>query len=190
MCLIRSRQSSLGVTLKCRGLCYLCYSIIDSQVTTSVNSSSILRWPHLRYIFISGKFRNQLRPSAYNSGEGWPAHAILKTLETLWGVVWMICPPSPFPPSPLTKPESSSWLILRLVFETKFFETDTDIFLTNAETFLHYQYIWGKSFEIGTETLFWRPTFLRPILMLFKKHRKNCECCPGHYLIVDHYSSI
>ena len=22
------------------------------------------------------------------------------------------------------------------------------------------------------------------------KHRKNCECCPGHYLIVDHYSSI
>ena len=24
----------------------------------------------------------------------------------------------------------------------------------------------------------------------YKKHRKNCECCPGHYLIVDHYSSI
>ena len=22
------------------------------------------------------------------------------------------------------------------------------------------------------------------------KHRKNCECCPGHHLIVDHYSSI
>ena len=22
------------------------------------------------------------------------------------------------------------------------------------------------------------------------KHRKNCECCPGHYLVVDHYSSI
>ena len=22
------------------------------------------------------------------------------------------------------------------------------------------------------------------------KHRKNCECCPGHYLIVNHYSSI
>ena len=22
------------------------------------------------------------------------------------------------------------------------------------------------------------------------KHRKNCECCPGHYLIVSHYSSI
>ena len=22
------------------------------------------------------------------------------------------------------------------------------------------------------------------------KHRKNCECCPGHYLILDHYSSI
>ena len=21
-----------------------------------------------------------------------------------------------------------------------------------------------------------------------KKHRKNCECCPGHYLIVNHYS--
>ena len=24
----------------------------------------------------------------------------------------------------------------------------------------------------------------------YKKHRKNCEWCPGHYLIVDHYSSI
>ena len=23
-----------------------------------------------------------------------------------------------------------------------------------------------------------------------EKHRKNCECCPGHYLIVNHYSSI
>ena len=22
------------------------------------------------------------------------------------------------------------------------------------------------------------------------KHRKNCECCPGYHLIVDHYSSI
>ena len=21
-----------------------------------------------------------------------------------------------------------------------------------------------------------------------RKHRKNCECCPGHYLIVNHYS--
>ena len=23
-----------------------------------------------------------------------------------------------------------------------------------------------------------------------QKHRKNCECCPGHYLIVNHYSSM
>ena len=23
-----------------------------------------------------------------------------------------------------------------------------------------------------------------------EKHRKNCECCPGHHLIVDHYSSV
>ena len=22
------------------------------------------------------------------------------------------------------------------------------------------------------------------------KHRTNCECCPGHYPIVDHYSSM
>ena len=22
------------------------------------------------------------------------------------------------------------------------------------------------------------------------KHRKNCECCPGHYLIVSHFSSM
>ena len=25
---------------------------------------------------------------------------------------------------------------------------------------------------------------------LLRKHRKNCECCPGHYLIVNHYSSM
>ena len=24
----------------------------------------------------------------------------------------------------------------------------------------------------------------------YPKHRKNCECCPGHYLIVNHYSSM
>ena len=24
----------------------------------------------------------------------------------------------------------------------------------------------------------------------FRKHRKNCECCPGHHLIVNHYSSM
>ena len=23
---------------------------------------------------------------------------------------------------------------------------------------------------------------------LASKHRKNCECCPGHYLIANHYS--
>ena len=28
-------------------------------------------------------------------------------------------------------------------------------------------------------------------LITFKpKHRKNCECCPGHSLIVNHYSSM
>ena len=26
--------------------------------------------------------------------------------------------------------------------------------------------------------------------LLSKKHHKNCECCPGHSLIVNHYSSI
>ena len=24
----------------------------------------------------------------------------------------------------------------------------------------------------------------------YQKHRKNCECCPGHYLIVNHYFSM
>ena len=27
-------------------------------------------------------------------------------------------------------------------------------------------------------------------LSMHPKHRKNCECCPGHHLIVNHYSSI
>ena len=27
-------------------------------------------------------------------------------------------------------------------------------------------------------------------VIVFRKHRKNCECCPGHYLIINHYSSI
>ena len=35
LCWLRSRQSSIGLTLKSRGLCYLCYSIIDSQVRQS-----------------------------------------------------------------------------------------------------------------------------------------------------------
>ena len=26
--------------------------------------------------------------------------------------------------------------------------------------------------------------------IFYSKHRKNCECCPGHYLIVNHYSSM
>ena len=28
------------------------------------------------------------------------------------------------------------------------------------------------------------------MIIASKKHRKNCECCPGHYLIVNHYSSM
>ena len=27
-------------------------------------------------------------------------------------------------------------------------------------------------------------------IVYIKKHRKNCECCPGHYLIVNHYPSM
>ena len=31
----------------------------------------------------------------------------------------------------------------------------------------------------------------RETMVIFpKKHRKNCECCPGHYLIVNHYDVI
>ena len=30
----------------------------------------------------------------------------------------------------------------------------------------------------------------RTLTLVVHKHRKNCECCPGHYLIVNHYSSI
>ena len=26
--------------------------------------------------------------------------------------------------------------------------------------------------------------------LTYCKHRKNCECCPGHHLIVNHYSSM
>ena len=31
---------------------------------------------------------------------------------------------------------------------------------------------------------------LRRDLICEGKHRKNCECCPGHYLIVNHYTSM
>ena len=30
----------------------------------------------------------------------------------------------------------------------------------------------------------------KPFLETNIKHRKNSECCPGHYLIVSHYSSM
>ena len=31
---------------------------------------------------------------------------------------------------------------------------------------------------------------LRFDTITYSKHRKNCECCPGHYLIVNHYSAM
>ena len=31
---------------------------------------------------------------------------------------------------------------------------------------------------------------IQDIIFVNDKHRKNCECCAGHYLIVNHYSSI
>ena len=31
---------------------------------------------------------------------------------------------------------------------------------------------------------------LSKIRRLVRKHRKNCKCCPGNYVIVNHYSSM
>ena len=42
--------------------------------------------------------------------------------------------------------------------------------------------------EFGNKDILEKYKVQSPKLIL--KHRKNCECCPGHHLIVDHYSSI
>ena len=60
--------------------------------------------------------------------------------------------------------------------------------------------IWGGGWQrrnnpkLSRLQLFTRKTFqtkcAKPFLATNIKHRKNCECCPGHYLIVSHYSSM
>ena len=55
-----------------------------------------------------------------------------------------------------------------------------------------------RSFEKWTVALLHLSSFdliLNPSFWYFHipyitKHRKNCECCPGRYLIVNHYSSM
>ena len=37
---------------------------------------------------------------------------------------------------------------------------------------------------------FWCLGCLAAASIFVQKHSKNCECCPGHYLIVSHYSSM
>ena len=37
-------------------------------------------------------------------------------------------------------------------------------------------------------SVYWLRAYLQHSKNL--KHRKNCKCCPGHYLIVNHYSSM
>ena len=51
---------------------------------------------------------------------------------------------------------------------------------------LHGQIVWASA-SVSTEESNRVGIFRSEIE---RKHRKNCECCPGHYLIVDHYSSI
>ena len=46
--------------------------------------------------------------------------------------------------------------------------------------------LWGRGFRRWVS----RCTLNMNNQGFHKKHRKNCECCPGHYLIVNHYSSI
>ena len=33
-------------------------------------------------------------------------------------------------------------------------------------------------------------SIFRVMLLWAYKHRKNCDCCPGHHLIINHYSSM
>ena len=46
----------------------------------------------------------------------------------------------------------------------------------------------AASSEADGDSVGWRCGPLVEVKRL--KHSKNCECCPGHYMIVNHYSSI
>ena len=67
-------------------------------------------------------------------------------------------------------------------------------------SYVQYQYSFGPElFILVVECdcrswllIFWHFTTLLENfgIVLQLKHRKNSECCPGHYLIVNHYSSM
>ena len=44
--------------------------------------------------------------------------------------------------------------------------------------------------NIGFNSSVYKTDFGGLISAIIVKHRKNCECCPGYYLIVNHYSSM
>ena len=48
----------------------------------------------------------------------------------------------------------------------------------------------GQPHKAWEESWFSSTTALWPLWTQHIKHRTNCECCPGHCLIVNHYSSM
>ena len=88
------------------------------------------------------------------------------------------------------------------------FEQGTQSLYMSSERMLHLLVlgfmtnVWLFHYGIFAENLvtFWTLLVKKYLLYLWPsmqsestckdKHRKNCECCPGHHLIVDHYSSI
>ena len=63
---------------------------------------------------------------------------------------------------------------------------EQDSFLGRSkQPLLHWK---SRSKDTSLKAIIWKEK--KKKVSLDAKHRKNCECCPGHHLIVDHYSSI
>ena len=63
---------------------------------------------------------------------------------------------------------------------------------SSRESFLSFLVVFVNKFETGKLPSFCCIFGVTKVVFAIEniKHRKNCKCCTGHYLIVNHYSSM
>ena len=90
-------------------------------------------------------------------------------------------------------------LIFRLLSQTNLFKGITDINqvlcpFIKCWSLSKFLFSHGYTVLLSMEMQLWLYIIVKyfwdDFFHTHTKHRKNCECCPGYYLIVNHYSSI
>ena len=90
-------------------------------------------------------------------------------------------------------------LIFRLLSQTNLFKGITDINqvlcpFIKCWSLTKFLFSHGYTVLLSMEMQLWLYIIVKyfwdDFFHTHTKHRKNCECCPGYYLIVNHYSSI